>query len=268
MAAARQAAANTFLPRFRTGYYDPPGHNPWEAIPASIILSKEHVDLAVRAAEESHTLLKNVAAVLPLKHASAGGPKVVGVVGAAANNSHLSIDRYNGAPDAKHISTYAAGIAARAAKAGASVVTCSSNVDPAACASKLKAAGVEVVVVVATGAAEGEQHDRATLLLHPDQLALVKAVHATLPSAKQVLVVVAGGAVSTEQAEPMVDATVWAGKAGMQAGSGFASLLYGDVDFSGRVAATVYREASDIDDASTSFVLYYLEDTDGVHRPP
>ena len=40
-----------------------------------------------------------------------------------------------------------------------------------------------------------------------------------------------------------MNASVWAGKAGMQAGGGFASLLYGDLDFSGRVAATVYRKA-------------------------
>ena len=41
----------------------------------------------------------------------------------------------------------------------------------------------------------------------------------------------------------MVDATVWCGKPGMQAGAAFASLLFGDVEFAGRVAASIYKES-------------------------
>lgn len=112
--------------------------------------------------------------------------------------------------------------------------------DDAECVARLVSLSTQLVVVVATGDAEGEQHDRAALGLRYDQLQLVQAVRSALPSASMVLVVVSGGAVSTEQAESLVQATVWSGKAGMQAGAGFASLLYGDTDFSGRVAATVY----------------------------
>eukprot|EP01044_Picomonas_judraskeda_P017068 COSAG03_NODE_3145_length_2183_cov_1.719290_1_plen_147_part_10 len=107
-----------------------------------------------------------------------------------------------------------------------------------------------------TGDKEGEQHDRAALGLAADQLALVQAVHAALPRVKKALVVVSGGAVSTEQVEGMVGATIWSGKAGMQAGAGLAVLLYGDAEFSGRVAATIYKEewaaASDFTDSAIS----------------
>ena len=69
-------------------------------------------------------------------------------------------------------------------------------------------------------------------------LALLQALVAALPAKNKVLVIVSGGAVSTEQADHLVNATIWAGKGGMQAGAGFASLLFGELDFSGRVAGT------------------------------
>lgn len=104
-AAVEQAARNTFVPRFRVGLYDPPGSNPWDAIGIETILSPAHVKLAEIAAVEGHTLLKNEG-IFPLIPAGNGGPKVVGVVGAAATSATLSIDRYSGQPTASATSTY------------------------------------------------------------------------------------------------------------------------------------------------------------------
>lgn len=81
-------------------------------------------------------------------------------------------------------------------------MNCRGENDPSACADHLKAAGTDVVVVVATGESEGEQHDRAALGLRPDQLELIQATRAALPNASIILVVVAGGAVSTEKYDP------------------------------------------------------------------
>ena len=267
MATVRRAASHTLLPRFRVGLFD--NHNPnttvknpWVDIPASIILSDAHTALAKQAAAESMALLRCDPGVLPVLTVSAGGPKIIAVVGAAASNAQSSIDRYNGHPDPAHISTFVQGVGARAKLAGARVVTCinaSLASSAAACAAHLRRQGAELVLLVLGGHTEGEQHDRSDLGLNTGDLALLKSVHAALPSAAavpKVLAVVAGGAVSTEQAEPMVSASIWAGKGGMQAGAGFASLLYGDVDFSARVAATVYKEAwvnaSDMMDSAIS----------------
>ena len=271
--AVQTAAAHTLLPRFRVGIYDARNSsvkNPWTAIPASVIQSDEHTELAKRAAAESMTLLRCDAGVLPVRHASAKGPRVIAVVGAAANSSTLSIDRYNGHPDAAHTSAFLSGIAHAAEVAGGrfndgeggsagpatDVVTCAADAATAACAAHLKQQGAELVILITTGHVEGEQHDRADLGIQEHDLALLQAVAAALPAAPKILALVSGGAVSTEQADALVNATIWAGKAGMQAGAGFAALLFGELDFSGRVAATVYKRgwanASDMADSAIS----------------
>jgi len=150
-------------------------------------------------------------------------------------------------------------------------VNCEGVTNPAQCAARLVAARTDFVVLIATGDQEGEQHDRAALGVRAVDLELLTAVHRALPSVRKAIVVASGGAVSTERAESMVQATIWSGKAGMRAGAGFASLLYGDRDFSGRVAATVYKEAwaatSDFLDGAVSGGLHprgyrYLKEAD------
>eukprot|EP01047_Picozoa_sp_COSAG01_P071602 COSAG01_NODE_11159_length_1993_cov_3.012672_1_plen_511_part_00 len=259
MDTVKAAAAHTLLPRFRVGLFDEANatvQNPWKAIPASVIQSDAHTLLARRAAAESMTLLRCDAGVLPVRRVPGG---VIAVVGSAANSSTLSIDRYNGHPDAAHISTFQSGIAAAAAGvAGATVVACAASASPTSCAAHLKKQGaaLKLVVLVTTGHREGEQHDRADLGIQDNDIATTQAVHAALPMVPKVLVVVSGGSVSTEQVDQIVNATIWAGKGGMQAGAGFASLLFGVQDFSGRVAATIYRRAwvnaSDMMDSAIS----------------
>jgi beta-glucosidase-like glycosyl hydrolase len=258
MDAVKAAAAHTLLPRFRVGIFDEANatvQNPWKEIPASVIQSDAHTLLAKRAAAESMTLLRCDSGVLPVRR-DAAKVMVIGVIGAAANSSTLSIDRYNGHPDAAHISTFESGISAAAGSAGATVVACVASAPATACAAHLKQHRAGIVVLVTTGHQEGEQHDRADLGVVQDDIDLLQAVHVALPMVSKVLVVVSGGAVSTEQVDQLVNATIWAGKGGMQAGAGFASLLFGVQDFSGRVAATVYRRAwvnaSDMMDSAIS----------------
>ena len=56
-------------------------------------------------------------------------------------------------------------------------------------------------MLVMTGMTESEGHDRADLALELESLALLQAVHAQLPTVPKILVIVSGGAVSTEEAE-------------------------------------------------------------------
>ena len=56
-----------FYMRLRLGEFDPPEMNPYTQIPMSVILSKEHRELATRAAVKSFVLLKNLKNYLPIR---------------------------------------------------------------------------------------------------------------------------------------------------------------------------------------------------------
>eukprot|EP00041_Stephanoeca_diplocostata_P016480 m.324844 g.324844 ORF g.324844 m.324844 type:complete len:209 (-) comp20375_c1_seq1:622-1248(-) len=136
------------------------------------------------------------------------------------------------------------------ARSGARCLHCSCMVG----AQNLAEQGATHVVVVTSGHGEGESHDRADIGLTDDQVDLVSRIRVAMDGMQQdgkvhalrpriTLVLVSGGATSTERVDAMVDATIWVGKPGMQAGTGLAKLLYGDEDFSGRLSVTVYKEA-------------------------
>lgn len=61
-----KAIRNIFKVRFRLGQFDPKDLNPYSNIPSSKLYSKEHNELALKAAKESLVLLKNENSFLPL----------------------------------------------------------------------------------------------------------------------------------------------------------------------------------------------------------
>lgn len=80
--------------RFELGDFDPDEMVPWTKIPASVIASKNHKQLALNAARESMVLLKNDG-TLPLSPSQ----KIV-VMGPNANDSVMMWGNYNGMPTA------------------------------------------------------------------------------------------------------------------------------------------------------------------------
>ena len=120
-------------------------------------------------------------------------------------DTRLQYGHYSGDPDRQHLLTFLGGIQQRAAKAGASAITCNRHARaPVPCAASLKpVTGLGAIVLVLTGMPESEGHDRTFLGIEPQSLALLQAVHAQLPTVLKILVIVSGGAVSTEEAEPV-----------------------------------------------------------------
>ncbi|HEX2393809.1 MAG TPA: glycoside hydrolase family 3 N-terminal domain-containing protein, partial [Bacteroidales bacterium] len=81
-----------YIARFKLGMFDPDTMVPYSRIPMSVVGSKDHQQLAERAAEESMVLLKNNG-VLPLKRSGK-----VAVIGPNADNFDILIGNYNGEP--------------------------------------------------------------------------------------------------------------------------------------------------------------------------
>lgn len=78
----RERVRPLFYTRMRLGEFDPHETNPYWSIPASVIQSQEHRDLAVYAAMQSYVLLKNQNNYLPLKQSTISAKKA-----AVSNNN-------------------------------------------------------------------------------------------------------------------------------------------------------------------------------------
>ncbi|OWR31962.1 beta-glucosidase [Saccharibacillus sp. O23] len=75
------ALRNTFRVRFRLGEFDPEEGNPYAAIDESVIMKKEHAELARTAARKSIVLLKNDNRTLPLQADKLSKVAVIGPLG-------------------------------------------------------------------------------------------------------------------------------------------------------------------------------------------
>jgi beta-glucosidase len=80
--------------RFDLGEMDDDALVPWTKIPASVLNSKEHQQLALEMAQKSMTLLQNKNNVLPLSKASGK----IALIGPNADNEPMLWGNYNGTP--------------------------------------------------------------------------------------------------------------------------------------------------------------------------
>ncbi|HVT85624.1 MAG TPA: xylan 1,4-beta-xylosidase [Chitinophagaceae bacterium] len=80
--------------RFDLGEFDNDSLVPWTRIPASVINSREHQELALNMARESMTLLQNKNNILPLNKKV----KKIAVIGPNADNEPMLWGNYNGKP--------------------------------------------------------------------------------------------------------------------------------------------------------------------------
>ncbi len=88
------AVKRLFVARMKLGMFDPPEMVKYTKIPYSVVDSKEHHALALKAAQESIVLLKNENNILPLK-------KDIGTVAVIGPNSDewmMLLGNYNGIP--------------------------------------------------------------------------------------------------------------------------------------------------------------------------
>ncbi len=88
------AVKRLFTARFKLGMFDPQSMVPYSKINMSVVDSKAHKELALKAAKESIVLLKNEHNLLPLKK----NIKTIAVIGPNADNQEVLLGNYNGFP--------------------------------------------------------------------------------------------------------------------------------------------------------------------------
>jgi len=213
---------------------------------ASVQLTAADRAAARRIAAESLVLLKNEGDVLPLKKT---GTKIA-VIGPLADDASTMLGNWFAKGQASEVVTILQALRARQAQGDAIVfapggeVTKSTARDIAAAVAAANAADQVVMVLGERGDMSGEAASRSDLGLPGDQEKLLETVVAT---GKPVTVVVISGRplVLTWAAEH-VRALVEAWLPGTEGGNAVADVLFGDVNPSGHLPATMPRSVGQI----------------------
>ena len=267
MADLDRAVSNVLAMKFRLGLFDNPYVQPKRA--REVCRSTEHKKLAQKVAEEGTVLLKNDG-ILPLSRTM----KRIAVIGPNADMPYNQLGDYTAPQPREEISTVLDGIRAMAGgnvevvyERGCAIRDTTSADIPAAVRAAEGADAVVLVVggssardfktkYIATGAATvdesktlsdmecGEGFDRATLSLLGKQEQLIEAVAKT--GKPLVIVYIEGRPLLMNRAAEVANALLTAWYPGEQGGKAIASILFGDVNPSGRLPVSIPRSVGQL----------------------
>ena len=267
MADLDRAVANVLAMKFNLGLFDNPYVQPKRA--REVCRSAEHKQLAQKVAEEGTVLLKNDG-ILPLSRTM----KRIAVIGPNADMPYNQLGDYTAPQPREEISTVLDGIRAVAGgnvevvyERGCAIRDTTSADIPAAVHAAEGADAVVLVVggssardfktkYIATGAATvdesktlsdmecGEGFDRATLSLLGKQEQLIEAVAKT--GKPLVIVYIEGRPLLMNRAAEVANALLTAWYPGEQGGKAIASILFGDVNPSGRLPVSIPRSVGQL----------------------
>ena len=262
-----RAVSNVLAMKFRLGLFDNPYVQPKRA--REVCRSAEHKQLAQKVAEEGTVLLKNDG-ILPLSRTM----KRIAVIGPNADMPYNQLGDYTAPQAREEISTVLDGIRAVAGgnmevvyERGCAIRDTTSADIPAAVRAAEGADAVVLVVggssardfktkYIATGAATveesktlsdmecGEGFDRATLSLLGKQEQLIEAVAKT--GKPLVIVYIEGRPLLMNRAAEVANALLTAWYPGEQGGKAIASILFGDVNPSGRLPVSIPRSVGQL----------------------
>ena len=261
-AALDEAVRRVLRVKFALGLFDHP-YAP-ESAPAQSGAAAR-VELARTIAERSLILLKNAAVdgapLLPLP----SKPQSVALIGPLADSPADMLGSWPGKGDARMAITLKSALQQRMQQTGGRLLyaqgTPIASSSEAGFGEALKAARQADVMIVALGedaqSMTGEAASRAHLNLPGNQEQLLEALAAT--GKPLVLVVFSGRPLALTWAAAHVPAIVQAWYPGMQAGPALVRVLFGDVNFSGKLTVSVPRAAG-------QEPLYYAALNTG--RPP
>jgi beta-glucosidase len=239
-----QALMPLLMTRLKLGIIHPDPDCPYNHVDAGVIASPDHISLARQAARESMVLLKNNG-VLPIdKHIH-----TLFVTGAGAADAFWLMGNYYGISD--RYSTYLEGIVSKVSDGTAvnyrpgvlesapTRNTINWALDEAAVAEKT------IVVMGNNGNLEGEEGeaidsergDRTDIRIPESQMNYLRQIRKR--KKQGVIVVLTGGSpMDVREVAELADAVVMAWYPGQEGGVALADLLFGDVNFSGRLPVT------------------------------
>jgi beta-glucosidase len=214
------------IPMFRFGIFD----NPPAGTVSTVVTSPDHAAFARNVATKGMVLLKNAGGLLPLNSASLHS---IAVSGSVASTNPI----WTGTGSAQvYLPYYDIPLNAISNRAGTNVIITYDQGDSGgSIAAAVEAAQQADVAIVCVGEQTGEGADRASLSLPADQDALVSAVASANPHTIVVLYASAG------TLTPWIDqvpAALVAWFPGQENGNPLASILFGDVNPSGKLPVT------------------------------
>jgi beta-glucosidase len=234
--------------RFKLGLFDPPGSNPYDRIPESVINSSGHRALARKAAEKSIVLLKNNG-VLPLSN----GLSKYFLTGPNATSVDILLGNYYGVND--RLVTIMEGLAGQVQPGSQliynqGVLLDRPNVNPIDWASgNAKGSDATIYVMGITGLLEGEEGeslasptfgDRLDYNLPAAQIDYLRKLKAG--NKNPVIAVVTGGSpMNLDEVQEIADAVLLVWYPGEEGGDAVADILFGKVAPSGKLPVTFPR---------------------------
>jgi beta-glucosidase len=240
--------------KFRLELFEHPYVDPERAV--TIVHSKEHQDLALRAGLEGIVLLKNDKNLLPLRK----NLKSIAVIGPDADDVMNQLGDYSPHKILQHVVTVQEGIQAKVSSGTKVVHVRGCEVvgsDKSGFGEATRAAKNADVAIVVVGEkqegnedlpndrpTDGEGHDVASLDLTGVQEDLVKAVYET--GTPVVVVLINGRPLSIRWAAEHVPAIVEAWDPGERGGEAVAEVLFGDYNPGGRLAITIPRHSGQL----------------------
>ncbi len=237
--------------KFRLGLFEQPFVDPDRAV--KIVHSKEHQEIAYRAAQEGIVLLKNDNQLLPLSKEISS----IAVIGPNADHEKNQLGDYTSIHVLQEITTVLEGIQAKVSSdtkvryvQGCDVTGEERNEIEQAC----EAAKQSEIAVVVLGENEwnapnkqgtdGEGYDSATLELTGLQQELVQAVYQT--GTPTVVVLINGRPLATRWIAKHIPAIIEAWIPGEKGGFAVADILFGDVNPSGHLSITIPRHVGQL----------------------
>lgn len=252
-----RAVRRVLREKFSLGLFEHRYVDPEKAV--AIVHSKEHQELALRAAREGIVLLKNESDLLPLKK----NLKSIAVIGPDADNPVNQLGDYSPSVVPQHVVTVLEGIKAAVSPhtkviygKGCDVLgRTKSGFDQA-----VQAAKSSEVAIVAVGEqftnhsalgqrqqpTDGEGYDVASPDLTGVQQDLIQAIYAT--GTPTVVVLINGRPLSMRWAAAHVPALVEAWEPGEKGGTAVADVLFGNYNPSGRLAISIPRSVGQLPD--------------------